>query len=162
MLVQYVESETAWIPGAAKGTTNGGIAGSEAAKLGVPWGVTVWCDLEGVEPGTPTQKVIDYCNHWHAAVSSAGYVPGLYVGYHAGLTPTQLYRSLRFTHYWGAYNLNSDRYPAVRGLQMRQSRRRPRDSVPNSGIDFQVDKISADALGGRPTLLALEGWPELP
>jgi len=27
----------------------------------------------------------------------------------------------------GAYNLNSDRYPAVRGLQMRQSRRRPRE-----------------------------------
>jgi hypothetical protein len=32
----------------------------------------------------------------------------------------------------------------------------------NGGIDFQVDKVSADALGSRPTLLALEGWPELP
>jgi hypothetical protein len=162
MLVQYVESESAWIPSAAKGTTNGGVAASEAAKLGVPWGVTVWCDLEGVAPGTPAQKVIDYCNRWHAAVSNAGYVPGLYVGYHAGLSPTQLYRSLRFTHYWGAYNLNTDRYPAVRGLQMKQSQRQRADSVPNSGNDFQVDKISADALGGRPTLVALDGWPELP
>jgi hypothetical protein len=162
MLVQYVESESAWTPSAAKGTTNGGVAASEAAKLGVPWGVTVWCDLEGVAPGTPAQKVIDHCNRWHAAVSNAGYVPGLYVGYRAGLSPTQLYRSLRFTHYWGAYNLNTDKYPAVRGLQMRQSRRRQTDSVPNSGNDFQVDKISADALGGRPTLLALDGWPELP
>jgi hypothetical protein len=45
---------------------------------------------------------------------------------------------------------------------MKQSRRRQADSVPNSGNDFQVDKISADALGGRPTLLALDGWPELP
>jgi len=162
MLVQYVESDTAWVPSAAKGTTNGGIAASEAAKLGVPWGVTVWCDLEGVKPGTPAQKVIDYCNRWHAAVSTAGYVPGVYVGYRAGLSPMQLYRSLRFTHYWGAYNLNLDEYPAVRGLQMKQSVRRQRDAVPNAGIDFQVDKISADALGGRPTLLALDGWPELP
>ena len=162
MLVQYVESESTWIPSAAKGTTNGGVAASEAAKLGVPWGVTVWCDLEGVAPGTPAQKVIDYCNRWHGAVSGAGYVPGLYVGYRAGLSPTQLYRSLRFTHYWGAYNLNIDKYPAVRGLQMKQSRRRQADSVPNSGNDFQVDRITADTLGGRPTLLALDGWPELP
>ena len=162
MLVQYVESETAWIPSAVKGTTNGTVAASEAEKLGVPWGVTVWCDLEGVKPGTPAQKVIDYCNRWHAAVSGTGYVPGVYVGYHAGLTPTQLYRSLRFTHYWGAYNLNTDQYPAVRGVQMKQLRPPRKDVVPNFGIDFQIDKISADALGGRPTLLALEGWPELP
>ena len=162
MLVQYVESESAWIPSTAKGTTNGGVAASEAAKLGVPWGVTVWCDLEGVAPSTSAQKVIDYSNRWHAAVSSAGYVPGLYVGYRAGLSPTQLYRSLRFTHYWGAFNLNSDQYPAVRGIQMKQSLRRKTDSVPNSGNDFQIDRISADALGGRPTLLALDGWPELP
>jgi hypothetical protein len=162
MLVQYVESETAWNPSAAKGAKNGGIAASEAQNLGVPWGVTVWCDLEGVAPGTPSQRVIDYCNQWHAAVSSAGYVPGLYVGYRAGLSSTQLYRALRFTHYWGAYNLNSDKYPAVRGLQMKQSQRRQVDSVPNVGIDFQVDKVTTDALGGRPTLLALDGWPEIP
>ncbi|MFL5470257.1 MAG: glycoside hydrolase domain-containing protein [Gemmatimonadaceae bacterium] len=161
MLVQYVESDTSWIPSAKKGSRNGEVAAAEAAKLGVPWGVTVWCDLEGVKARTAAQNVIDYCNRWHIAVTSAGYVPGLYVGYRAGLNPTQLYRSLRFTHYWGAYNLNSDEYPAVRGLQMKQSRRRASDSDADLGIDFQVDRISADALGGRPTLLALEGWPEL-
>ncbi len=100
MLVQYVESEGAWTPSAVKGTKNGSVAAAEAEKLGVPWGVTVWCDLEGVAPGTPAQKVIDYCNQWHAAVSSAGYAAGVYVGYHAGLSPKQLYRALRFTHYW--------------------------------------------------------------
>ena len=162
MVVQYVESESSWIPSGAKGTTNGGIAASEVAKLGVPWGVTVWCDLEGVALGTPSEKVIDYCNRWHIAVTSAGYVAGLYVGYRAGLTATQLYRALRFTHYWGAYNLNSDQYPASRGLQMKQLSRGPADLVPNTSLDFQVDRISADNLGGRPTLLALEGWPEIP
>jgi hypothetical protein len=162
MLVQYVESETAWNPSAAKGTTNGGVAAAEAEKVGVPWGVTVWCDLEGVAPRTPAQRVIDYCNRWHVAVTSAGYVAGLYVGYRCGLTPTQLYRALRFTHYWSAYNLNTDRYPAVRGVQMRQLRAGKSDFVPAQSTDFQVDKIAADKLGGRPTLLGLEGWPEIP
>lgn len=162
MLVQYVESESAWTPTAKKGTTNGGVAASEAERVGVPWGVTIWCDLEGVAAGTPRQQVIDYCNRWHSAVSGAGYVPGLYVGYHSGLTATQLYAKLRFTHYWAAYNLNSDEIPIVRGVQMKQSQRRSQDSVPNFQADFQVDRITADRLGGRPTLLALDGWPELP
>lgn len=162
MLVQYVESDTSWNPSGAKGTTNGGVAATEAAKLGVPWGVTMWCDLEGVAPGTPAQRVIDYCNRWHRQVTAAGYVAGLYVGYRAGLTPTQLYRALRFTHYWGAYNLNSDRYPATRGLQMKQLSATRADRVAGVGIDFQVDRVGADKLGGRPTILALEGWPELP
>ena len=162
MLVQYVESENSWTPSGAKGMRNGGVASSEAEKVGVPWGVTLWCDLEGVAPGTAAQTVIDYCNRWHAAVTSAGYVAGLYVGYRAGLTPTQLYRSLRFTHYWGAYNLNVDQYPVTRGLQMKQLRPTPSDRVAEIGIDFQIDRTSADKLGGRPTLLALEGWPEIP
>jgi hypothetical protein len=162
MPVQYVESDTSWRPTAAKGSRNGQIAAQEADKLDFLWGVTVWCDLEGVAPGTPAQSVIDYCNRWHSEVSRAGYVPGLYVGYRAGLTPTQLYRSLRFSHYWGAYNLNADKYPAVRGLQMKQRERKPEDSPPGLDLDFQTDRVSADALGGRPTLLALEGWPELP
>jgi glycoside hydrolase-like protein len=162
MLVQYVESDTSWSPSRTKGTVNGSVAAAEAAKLGVPWGVTVWCDLEGVAPGTPSQNVIDYCNRWHIEVTSAGYLPGLYVGYRAGLTPTQLYRALRFTHYWGAYNLNTDQHPAVRGLQMKQLVARKSDRVAGVSVDFQVDRIGRDELGGRPTLLALEGWPEIP
>ncbi|HJQ10301.1 MAG TPA: glycoside hydrolase domain-containing protein [Gemmatimonadaceae bacterium] len=162
MIVQYVESESAWTPTGAKGARNGGVAASECELLGVPWGVTVWCDLEGIAPGTSSQRVIDYCNAWHAAVSGSGYTPGVYVGYRAGLTPSQLYRALRFTHYWGAYNLNSDQYPAVRGVQMKQGRARQADRPSGVTIDFQTDRVRADALGGRPTLLALEGWPELP
>jgi hypothetical protein len=162
MLVQYVESETAWIPSAAKGAANGNVAVAEAVKLEVPWGVAIWCDLEGVKVGTPRQQVIDYCNRWHIAVAGAGYVPGLYVGYRAGLTSSQLYLKLRFTHYWGAFNLNSDQFPAVRGVQMKQSIRRPEDAISGVQLDFQVDRVAADRLGGRPTLLALDGWPELP
>lgn len=160
MLVQYVESENSWQPSADKGSANGSTAASEVEKLGVPAGVTIWCDLEGVDPSTPAETVIDYCNRWHAAVAEAGFVPGLYVGYHAGLNPTQLYRSLRFTHYWGAYNLNADQAPIVRGLQMKQSERNDGDRVPGVALAFQVDRVHADKLGGRPTLVGPEFWLE--
>ena len=159
MLVQYVESESSWTPSFTKGTRNGNTAAAEAERLGFPWGITIWCDVEGVAAGTSSQTVIDYCNRWHEAVSKAGYVPGIYVGYHARLSPRQLYRSLRFTHYWGAYNLNADQYPEVRALQMKQAQPSSK-SMLGVGFSYQTDRISADGLGGRPTLLAREGWPE--
>src|SRR2546426_4874236 len=95
---------------------------------------------------------------WHAAVAGAGYVPGVYVGFHCGLDATQLYRALRFSHYWGAYNLNADEMPIVRGLQMKQSLCKPPDAVPGHTFEFQVDTVRADALGGHPTLVARDGW----
>jgi hypothetical protein len=43
---------------------------------------------------------------------------------------------------------------------MKQSVRRAVDRVPGAAFEFQVDTINGDALGGRPTLLAMAGWPE--
>jgi hypothetical protein len=159
MVVQHVAPE-GWTPTADVGREYGSVAAAESRKVGVPDGVTIWCDLEGVARGTPARQIIDFCNRWHAEVEAAGYDPGLYVGDAAGLTPSQLYASLRFTHYWGAYNLSIDQVPAVRGLQMKQSARKARDKVPGFNFAFQVDLVGADALGGRPTLLARPGWPE--
>lgn len=160
MVVQHVESETSWSPSADKGEANGTIAAEESDKIGIGSGVTVWCDLEGVAVKTSAEDVIDYCNEWHSAVAAAGYVPGLYVGFHSGLNASQLFRSLRFTHYWGAFNLNADEAPATRGLQMRQAVRKPLDVVAGNKLDFQVDKIRRDTLGGSPTLLGPDGWLE--
>lgn len=160
MIVQHVEAEDGWVPTSAKGVAYGTTAASECSRIGIPSGVCVWLDLEGVAVGTPTDVVIAYCNQWHSVVASAGYVPALYVGWHAGLNPTQLYRALRFTHYWGAYNLNADQAPAVRGLQMKQSASRPIDRVPDFNFEFQTDLIHTDALGGRPTVVAPENWLE--
>ncbi|HTE45058.1 MAG TPA: glycoside hydrolase domain-containing protein [Gemmatimonadaceae bacterium] len=161
MPVQHVESEEAWIPSMGKGAANGEAAAMDATAIGVPSGVTVWCDLEGVAVGTPAQDVIDYCNRWHSVVAGAGFVPGLYVGFHAGLNPNQLYRSLRFSHYWAAYNLNSDQAPAIRGVQMKQAVPKPLDRVPGTIVEFQVDTIRGDALGGMPTLVGPDRWMEL-
>jgi hypothetical protein len=160
MVVQHVESEDGWTPTPDKGGSYGAEAAKECNQIGVPSGVCVWCDLEGVALGTAAEDVVGFCNAWHSAVAAEGFVPRLYVGWHPGLNRTQLYRSLRFTHYWGAYNLNSDQAPAVRGLQMKQAESKPLDHVPSFDFLFQTDLIRADALGGRPTLVAPESWLE--
>jgi hypothetical protein len=161
MAVQHVESEESWMANAAKGSANGAAAAEDATAIGIPSGVTVWCDLEGVAVETPAQDIIDYCDQWHSVVASAGFVPGLYVGYHAGLNASQLYRSLRFTHYWAAYNLDADEAPAVRGVQMRQAVPKNLDRVEGVALEYQVDSIRADALGGLPTLVGPDGWNEM-
>ena len=56
MLVQYVESESSWTPSAAKGRQNGAVAAAEAENLGFPWGITIWCDVEGIAAGTSSRR----------------------------------------------------------------------------------------------------------
>ncbi|HEU4883992.1 MAG TPA: DUF1906 domain-containing protein [Longimicrobium sp.] len=111
MVVQHVKSEDGWTPDGALGDTYGVNAATFAGQAGIPPGVNVWLDLEAVARGTPAANVAAYCENWYRRVKKAGYVPGLYVGWHAGLTGRQLY-SLPFRHYWGAYNVNDDMKPA--------------------------------------------------
>lgn len=163
MLVQHVAPDK-WTPTANLGTLYGRTAAVEAATLGVPPGTMIWCDLEGVDrddrdrPTVPVQQVIDYCNNWHTQIAVAGYNPGLYVGFAPGLSGADLYRKLRFAHYWGAYNLNGFNTPITRGLQLKQLVARADDLIPPfSSQDFDVDVAKADALGGRIQLLT-RGW----
>jgi hypothetical protein len=160
MAVQHVAPD-GWSPTAALGASYGSVAATEATAIGIPSGVTLWCDLEGVALGTPARHVIGYCNEWYAAVQGEGFVPGLYVGFRCGVTAAQLYHALRFSHFWGAYNVNADEEPAVRGFQMKQSVPLPQDCVMNTDLLFQIDTLHADALGGRPTLLVPDAWFEL-
>ena len=161
MAVQHVESEDSWTANGDKGQANGSVAAKEATAIGIPSGTTVWCDLEGVAKTSSAEDVAAYCNAWHERVAAAGFVPGLYVGWHCGLTPAQLYRSLRFTHYWAAYNLNADEYPLTRGVQMKQGAARALDRVPGFSFEFDTDTILGDKLGGMPTLVGPESWLEL-
>lgn len=144
MPVQHVESEAAWNPTAAKGTLYGQTAVTSARACGFLAGCTIWLDLEGVAASVPQADVQAYCRAWCAEVIAAGFEPGVYVGWHCGLTPKQLY-ALPFKKYWAAYNLNADEYPAVRGICMKQRLL--------SGSDIDGDVIQADKLGGLPTLL---------
>jgi hypothetical protein len=126
MVVQHV-AMPGWHPTGSLGASYGAIAAEESRMVGVPQGVAVWCDLEGVarrdEHGdrTDPRDVISFCNEWHDAVKLAGYDPGLYVGDSCILNAHQLYYNLKFRRYWSAYNLNRDQFPEVRGVCMWQA-----------------------------------------
>jgi len=152
MAVQHVESETSWVPSAEKGEAYGSGAARAAKAVGLPAGVTVWLDLEGVAEGTDAAVVVAYCQAWYAMVADAGYEPGLYFGWHAGLTGEQLYHALSFARFWAAYNADGDQYPTPRGACMRQ--RLAEKGEFTGYLELDVNTVQADALGGLPTLLA--------
>lgn len=152
MAVQHVESETNWVPTDAKGDGYGNAAAEAAKAIGLAPGVTVWLDLEGVAVGTDPEQILRYCNRWFDQVAGAGFQPGLYVGWHSGLTPDQLRTRLKFTLYWGAYNLNADEYPSVCGIAMKQHVAKPVDIPAGVQASIDTDTIIGDALGRFPTL----------
>jgi hypothetical protein len=157
--VQHVESADSWIPSADKGNEYGATAAIRCADLGIIDGAAVACDLEGVALGTPASAVIAFARMWYTHVANAGFRPMLYVGWHAGLTPQQLF-DLPFRSYWGAYNLNADEEPATRGLAIKQHERQPGD-VP-AGVtlsrDFDTNTVRVDKLGGLPVMAAPDDW----
>lgn len=118
MAVQHVRMP-GWTPTAALGTQDGTNGANNAKSIGLPTGMNIWCDLEGVADDTTAQAVIDYCQAWYTAVKAAGYVPGLYVGAAAVLTSQQLYSNLSFQHYWRSLSTVPD--VAVRGYQLKQA-----------------------------------------
>ena len=153
MVVQHVAPQE-WVPRALVGSVYGRTAVIESQKAGIELGTMIWLDLEGVRVGTPALDVIGYCNNWHTEVWDAGYQPGIYVGWHSGLSAYDLYWKLKFRHYWGAYNLDRDAEPAVRGLQMQQSVAKSSDLIKGFTTEtFDVDIIHADLLGGTPMLM---------
>ncbi len=141
MAVQHVRNP-GWSPSAIMGQQDGQNAASNAEQIGFPSGVNVWCDLEGVNKTAAPQDVADYCQSWYNAVNSAGYIPGLYVGYQAILNGEQLY-GLSFQHYWRSQST----VPAIpnRGYQLVQFP----PSVTANGIAIDVDFMQADSEGGQ-------------
>jgi Rv2525c-like, glycoside hydrolase-like domain len=89
-----------WTPSGNLGQSFGNNAAAYAGDAGLPRGVNVFLDLEGVQNGTPSQDVIDFCNAWFAEVEAVGYVGGVYIGADPGLTGDQLYWNLKTKHYW--------------------------------------------------------------
>jgi Domain of unknown function (DUF1906) len=141
MAVQHVR-RPGWSPTAELGKTYGNNAANNAAAVGFPPGVNLWCDLEGVNSTAHALDVIGYCNAWCAAVSAAGYLPGLYVGANVILNGQQLY-DLAFEHYWRSASKAPD-LPA-RGYQMTQT------LVPGkvNGIAIDRDTTQTDSKGGQ-------------
>jgi hypothetical protein len=137
--VQHVP-DSGWEPTAELGTTYGTNAASNALSIGLPEGINIWCDLEGVASGTSAANVTDYCQAWYAAVFEAGYIPGLYVGANAILTGVQL-NALSFQHYWKS--MSTVPQIPVRGYQLFQGL-----TVSNNGLSVDPDMTQNDNLGG--------------
>lgn len=155
MVVQHVAyAKKGWFPDGPTGAAYGAIAAQEAAAVGIPRGVIIWCDLEGTAPEARDADIIAFCNNWYDKVREAGFDAGLYVGYDAGLTAEQLYWKLKFRRYWSGYNLDQDKVPAVRGVCMKQGEFPPPDRRVK-GVPFQYDtnEIQYDNFNNLPTLL---------
>ena len=136
MPVQHV-AEPGWQPTTNLGTAYGNFAAGYAAQVvNLPPGMNVWCDLEGVATGATAADVIAYCQAWYVAVHTAGYVPGLYVGYGTALTAGQLYNDTSFQHYWQAYNGGQ---VTTRGFQLLQKTQKMLDSICYDPDVTQVD-----------------------
>ncbi|WAS95614.1 glycoside hydrolase domain-containing protein [Nannocystis punicea] len=144
MIVQHVR-RSGWSPTAALGSSDGALAARHLAELGAPPRLTVWTDVEGVDPDAPPNNILTYGNAWYAAVAAAGFTPGLYVG-RLPLTSAQLYRGFKFRNYWKSGITQVD--VQTRGYQMLQLGP-PNDLV--HGIHVDHDAIQADNLGGLPT-----------
>ncbi len=155
MPVQHVDKGR-WMPSEALGYQYGKVAVKEAQACGIVEGTSLWLDLEAVHDMATTREVDIYCRAWHYEVKSAGYLPGLYVGWEPGLGPVGLWR-LPFTRYWSAYNLNLDQYPWLVGVCMKQKVARPQDS---EGFSFELDNdlVVGDKNGRVPMVHTREGW----
>ena len=153
MVVQHVEEE-GWMPSGALGTEYGANAARFTQEIGVPAGVNLWLDLEGVSTSAAAADVIAYCDNWYDQVAAAGYVPGIYVGWHPGMSEQELY-DLKFQHYWGAYNV--DVAIPQRGWCLKQS---PGTGGTIAGVhtsDYDDDVSLTDAKGGQAQWLAAAG-----
>jgi hypothetical protein len=147
MAVQHA-APAGWVPTAAMGQEYGRYAVTNARMVGFPKGVCLWLDLEGILPGTAAGDVSAYCDAWYGVVSSAGYVPGLYVGADAILSGEQLY-VLKFQYYWQS----GSTVPSipVRGYCMVQC---SSEDILNE-VTYDKDVVQADQLGNTPRWLAI-------
>ena len=151
MAVQHV-SQSGWTPNQSLGTQYGNAAAANAQQVGLPTGVVLWLDLEGVASGTDANAITDYCNAWFASVSAAGYLPGTYIGANCGLTGDQIYYGLLCEYYWQS----GSRVPAVpvRGYCMVQT---ISQSYVFDGVAYDQNTIQADSPGDTPIWLAPAG-----
>ncbi len=153
MVVQHV-APSGWQPNMALGEEYGVRAAENAGIVGLPTGMQLWLDLEGVAPGASSTDVVQYCNAWFDAVTTAGFSTGLYVGSSAILTGDQLFHELSTQAYWRSGSRVPD--VSVRSYCMYQwispFEALNRDFMVG-GVGLDVDIVQTDLKGGTPLWL---------
>jgi hypothetical protein len=157
MAVQHVP-EPGWRPTAPLGEEYGANAACNAHSAGLPPGMNIWLDLEGVNSGSPASQVSSYCNAWFEQVSAAGYFPGLYVGAGAVLDEEQL-NALQVNFFWKSGRNTGSQQPGScfeylypeKGYCMVQS---ISGTAQIDGVSYDSDVIKKDNCGDTPLWLA--------
>jgi hypothetical protein len=145
MAVQHVAASP-WTPSAALGQSYGHYAVLNAQAVGLPRGVNIWLDLEGVASGVTAETVMEYCNAWFDQVSAAGYAPGVYVGANSGLSSQNL-QALLFAYFWES----GSTVPSIPGgYCMKQS---ISSSYVLNGVAYDLDSVTPDYAGRTPQWL---------
>jgi hypothetical protein len=137
-----------YIPSAADGTADGQREAAKVNALGLPHGLTVGCDLEGM--GGTAADTIAYANAWAQAVVAVGLAMA-YVGAGIPLTPQQLWLLLD-TLYW--HSLSSVQQVAVCDYAMIQGY--PTQTLDlGSGLTLEADInfCYRDKLGRAPFMV---------
>lgn len=95
-----------YTPHAADAVSAASRACAALHALGVPSGIVVWIDAEGMG-GTPDERIA-YINAAADTIIGAGFIPGLYVGAGVGLTSGELF-GLHVHRYWKSLSRVVDR-----------------------------------------------------
>jgi hypothetical protein len=156
-LKHVMDAGLAFMPVTLAAQYDGARAVAQCKALGLPPGVTVWLDLEGMAAwNTPPPVLMAKLNAWADAVKAAGYMPGLYVGAPQPLNSRELY-SLRFVRYWLGIGrcadvTGDDAYPQC-GWCMRQDWHGQKNGImwKNTGVFVDTNAIQCDHHGRLPS-----------
>lgn len=145
MIVQHVASSP-WDPTGALGQQYGSFAVRNCQAIGLPFGVNVFLDLEGVRAGTNPQNVLDYAGTWGDVVADAGYTPGIYIGASCGINSAQIVSLTNFKQFWRSGSSSTPQIGAP-GYCMQQT---ISSKLVLSGVAYDSDVIATDQNGGTP------------
>lgn len=144
-----------WIPSAAEGALDAQRDIADLKRLGVPGGVHVFFDLEGVGGGAGSvANLIAHLDAYASAITTAGYIPAVYVGAEALLTSAQLY-ALGFVLYWHSASRVEDVLGAEAGPECGWSVYQGSiTEVKLFGVEIDWDFIGGDFRGRLPVGVA--------
>ena len=156
--VQFiVDAGIGYLPVTLAGEYNDGAADEVASlrNLGIPAGVTVFLDLEGLSAFRTDPVVLaDKINAWADNIAHAGYIPSLYVGVPQPFTSNELWK-LRVQRYWKGQGSLRDRYNALTeptGCGFCLTQMYP--SHPRGGVWTDSNMIGCDFKGRTPVWAA--------
>jgi hypothetical protein len=167
ILGHALDAGLAFMPVTLAGAWDGASAVARCKGLGLPAGITVWCDLEGDHAFVAGAGVIPKLAAWAQAIAAAGYMPGLYVGVPQPLTSEELF-SLPFVRYWRGQGSIRDRHNALAEPKCGWCMTQAYPQHMRRGVLVDDDMVSQDYFGRVPVAacrsasFSADTLPEMP